>query len=496
MSTLFFEGFNIINTNREMYLDSKYWSKQFSSDPKILALFNTESTTSSDNFLYQPTASSPTYGYIGLSGAKTFTNPPESQTYIQLSGVQGLPTSTGLYIGMRVLGLNYDPSKPFPHAQKLISFCSGMNEHFVVEAICVTGESAYGSSWNSDHSLSTGIGLRIVQDNSNIAIYDLRIPDIVDLEIRHPIINTAMNPDVAESLIPNFSFGIVSRSSPFRAQTRSLHLEFYIETTGLELKVEGIETKNSYNDSIGVQTIVSGTVDNIKFYNRNVTSDMIAWPQQVGSNQNISYGRGECAGLMCYDDITIVSEDSVSPNYWVGETCRIIPLVFSNYNLYGWPNQDRRQNLGWTEFPGNPDNPYTFPASALDSRDGDNTIISASTSGNIFSIKPVRTTTLTENLLFGINYTFLQKDIGGIRLFNEVRKLYLNSSFVNVYGTNNGETLEDYYEIGDIYNVSNNNYKILSSFSMNNPVSNNPWTSGDIFGPNFGPQGIFGVKKL
>jgi hypothetical protein len=194
---------------------------------------------------------------------------------------------------------------------------------------------------------------------------------------------------------------------------------------------------------------------------------------------------GECQGTICYDDICIVLEDDTSPNYWVGETCRIIPLSYSRSNPGFGVGSFNHVLQGW-DF--EPVNGFHY----IHTRDGDNTYIYASESGDIYSFRPARTETAS---------TFMSKDIGGVRMFNEARKVFLNTSFVNVYGTGTGSEVSNYYEIGDRYNLSNTNYSIYNSFAMKNPVTNNPWTSGDIFRTfggfgDFGPSGIFGVKKL
>ena len=85
-------------------------------------------------------------------------------------------------------------------------------------------------------------------------------------------------------------------------------------------------------------------------------------------------------------------------------------------------------------------------------------------------------------------------------MFNEARKTFLNTSFINVYATGAGTGINNYYEIGDIHNLTSTNYQMFNSFIMMNPVTNSPWVSGDIFktsnAGSFGPSGMFGVKKL
>jgi len=474
MSTLFFEGFNISNNNRDVYLDPKYWTKSLESFPATRSLSGLLSTIT-DQYAGTPLHYSNTYGYLSISGAKNFTNPPESQTHIQLSGISGINTSSGLYLSFRVLGLNHnDPlTTAFPHAQKIISFSSGDTEYLTIEAIRVTGESSYSPNWNSAYSNNTGIALRIIQNNVNKALYDLRIPGIKDYDIASPV-NSLFNP-------PNtnpYSFGIYATDQSY---TRFVHLEFYIKNTGLELRIEGLETKDTYSGNTGLIQIDSGNIDNIKFYNRNINSSMLEY-FPPGNPSIINMYWGECAGTISYDDISIVLEDNVSPNYWVGETCRIIPLSYSRNNPFS--------NITVVS-----ENWNIEPISAfqyLNTRDGDNTYIYTSESGKIYSFRPGRTESTS---------SFISKDIGGVRMFNEARKVFLNASFVNVYGTGTGSEASNYYEIGDRYNLSSTNYAIYSSFAMKNPVTNNPWTSGDIFSTfsafqDFRPSGIFGFKKL
>lgn len=476
MSTLFFEGFNIPNNNLDIYLDPKYWSKSLGTVPETSYLTERYITNKTLQQTYgnqiPDLPSDNTFGYVCLSGAKSFTNPPQSQTYLQLSGISGLPTSSGLYIAMRVIGFNYDVTQTFPYAQKLITFCSGNNETLSVEAICISGESSYAPDWSSSYSSTSGLGLRIVQGGVNKGLFDLRMPTIQEWDIRRP-----GNSD-------NYSFGIVRKTQNAANETRFMHLEFYIQNTGLELRVEGIETKDTYSGSSGIISISSGLIDNIKLYNRKINNSMLTYSSD-GSILNIVQGQGECGGIIGYDDICIVTESGSSPNYWVGETCRIIPLKFNNSNNpYGWSVpylQSRILNTGWTEYP------YDYTTDLLDIRDADNKYISASDSGSIYSMRPMRQDTTA---------SYMQKDIGGLRIFNEARKVFLNTSFINVYGTGAGTGIANYYEIGSIYNLTSTNYQIFNSFAMNNPITLNPWTSGDVFRASFGPSGIFGVKKL
>lgn len=473
MSTLFFEGFNISNNNRDIYLDPKYWTKSLGTVPYTQSLSGLFSTVISSNTPNTPAdIYTNTFGYINISGAKNFTNPPEYQTYIQLSGVSGIDTSSGIYIAFRVLGLNYnDPiTTPPPHAQKVISFNNGDVEYLTIEAIKVTGESSYAPNWSSSFSNGTGIALRVVQNSNNKALYDMRIPGISDYDIRNPASSFFVtgNPNL-------YSFGISTNST----YTRFVHLELYIKNTGLELRIEGLETKDTYSGNTGLVTIDSGIIDNIKFYNRNISQNMLEY-FLPGNQPTANMFWGESAGTISYDDICIIKEDDAAPNYWLGETCRIIPLIFSDNNPFGaFFSQILRD---WTSEGFSP---------PLVSRDGDNNYIYASDSGNIYSIRPTRTDT---------NPSYMQKDIGGIRIFNEARKVFLNSSFINVYATGAGTENSDFYEIGDQYSLSNTNYNIYNSFVMTNPVTNDVWTSGDIFGTRFDstftPSGIFGVKKL
>lgn len=485
MSTLFFEGFNISNVNRDIYLDPKYWTKSLDPAPFTQSNSGIQSTFLSSQSVEPPTLSSlNTYGYISISGAKNFTNPPQFQTHIQLSGISGINTSSGIYISFRVLGLNHNvvTTTSFPHAQKIISFDNGDTEYLTIEAIQVTGASAYAPNWNSQYSNNTGLALRVVQNSNNKVLYDLRIPGISDYDIVNPANSLAF---FSES--PNlYSFGI-SRSTA-QTQSRFVHFEFYIKNTGLELRVEGVETKDTYSGSVGLMPIDSGNIDNIKFYNRNINTNMFEF-FLLGNQPTSNIYWGESAGNICYDDICIVSEDDTAPNYWVGETCRIVPLIFNaslnetDYGRFGLPVSLR--NEGWNVV--SPD-----LNSHLMSRDGDNSFISSSESGNIYSVRPRRP---------DLTIPYMQKDIGGIRMFNEARKVFLNTSFINVYGTGVGTSSSDFFEIGDKYDLSSTNYDIYSSFAMKNPATNNVWTSGDIFGTyinvySFVSSGIFGVKKL
>jgi hypothetical protein len=143
----------------------------------------------------------------------------------------------------------------------------------------------------------------------------------------------------------------------------------------------------------------------------------------------------------------------------------------------------------WLPTPSYPGVP-NLGSNIITSSDGDNSFISTERSGAIAASRPQ---------LVGDYNSFYLNGIGGIRIYNDVRKTFLDSDFVNVYGTGDRMTSGNYQNIGPIHTVSGAFYDLKNSFIFNNPETNTPWTSGTFFrveNNSVKVSGYFGVKKL
>lgn len=466
MATLFFEGFNIQNTDTTPYLDPIYWSRPF--DPNLPRLQFTSFSTNTDTILEA------TNGGLRISGYFLDTNPIQQPTFIQLSGISGL-NSDQIYISFRVAGLTHNDifNNSFPFTCKLFTLCNGDSESLVFDTVRTSGVSIQGGTqWKHANS---GIGISVKQSGSELGLFDLRIGDLA---------NYAITDARIDELGSNGPLGIVNNLS--NVQTRFIHLEFLIDRTNnrVNCKLEGFDILNRltnfpYNPhASGLNNF--DLIDNIKFYNRGITST------NGGSLTNSFWGFNN--GAITIDDLAICNNSGNSPNMWMGPKTRIYLL---RNNLYAGENSNWTLKQDWTLGAGS----YT---SALDTRDGDASYIFSETSGHI-SASPLTT---PGSELFSPS-SYFSNGIGGIRLFNDVRKTFLDSNFVNVYATGTGVmNNSSYVEIGPTYTVQNSTYDIKNSFIFNNPITNTPWTSGTFLkigvnsSTNYQTSGYFGIKKL
>jgi len=458
MSTLFFEGFNISNTNNNVFLDPKYWSRpQSNIGPKYS--LNPETVNQGatyDQYLpYQATQ-----GFILLSGVNINSNQNRLQTPIQLSGINNLD-SDKIYLGFRARGFIHAPIAltSFPYENKIISFCSGNKEELTVEIVRVVGETYM--SWPSEDD---GLGLRIKQSGNILGTFDLR-SDVGNYYITPP---TNANNSTLTLCYQTNQQGFTSQ--------RFNHFEFLIDRTNknnsfLILKLEGIEiTINNFGDyNFPINNFY---FDNIKFYNLKIN-------ETLQTNGVYNYG------TICYDDITLINNSGSDPNYWIGNYTRILPYLYTDS-----PNNYNGRKIAsgvlqeWEHYGG---------ANPLSSRDSDGNYIYTNIIDSINSYRPAFFPTF-----YNINpyVAWTGNMIGGIKISNEIRKTYLDTDFINVFSSGEGLNKEDYFEIGDRHTVNKSSYNIITDFVMKNPITDEVWTTGNLLTPDGNISGIFGVKKL
>lgn len=473
MSTLFFEGFNIKNSDNSPYLDPSYWSRPFDRFlPKIEWQLGTYPS-------YQYIDANPRYtateGTIRISGYRIDTPVPEFATPLQLSGISGLD-SDQLYISFRVAGLSHAPViTSFPYSNKFLSLCDGDNDSLAFEVVRTSGATIQGGSWTTP--LNSGMGISVKQSGVQIGLFDLRVDGIALYDIG------------------NFftSFGN-SNILPFTISTRDgsranafIHLEFCINRANntVALRLEGLDVYNrlSYPYISEVSGNPIGTINNFKFYGRALIGSMIGQPQL---SYNESYGMN--IGALQIDDLVIVNNSGDAPRIWIGPSARIYHLKYpiNNQNFFVKNDWDAGG-----------DNNYL---NAFLNSDGDNSYLYSDTSGEISACFLYHASDLLRHDN-GNFTTFIKDGIGGIRLFNDVRKTSLDSEFINVYATGIGLNLSSsYVNIGEKYTLTNTNYMIKNSFIFKDPTTSQPWTSGTFFRrydtTSNVTSGVFGIKKL
>lgn len=455
MATLFFEGFNLSNSDGSPYLDSRYWSRPFSQNPVLT--YNTYSyndTSSVDSVNVNGTQ-----GSLNISGYRLGTTPAQFATPLQLSGLPDL-NSDQLYLSFRIKHLSFnDTISPAPHTAKLLAFCNGNTEVLSVDVIKTIGPSIQGGSWtdgSSDFS-ENGIGLSIKQAGIEIGLFDLRIENINSYKLLSPS-------------TPNLSTQIVASDG----LPRFIHLEFLLnkQNNSVSLMLEGIDVLNRLSGppyEPTASTTPIGSINNIKFYNKGFSNE--------------AFINNDTIARFTIDDFVVWNSVGNAPNNWMGPKTRIFHMKDeeSSFILDGWKKE-----------------PSSFLSNnMLSSKDGDNSYIYTDNSGDITSFRIKNSQILNSDKY----NTYIFDGIGGIRLFNEARKIFLDSDFVNVYTTaGDGLNLVDYAHIGSEYTVNKRSYGIYNSFIFENPATSEPWNSGNLFEQdtslNYRVIGYWGIKKL
>jgi hypothetical protein len=238
----------------------------------------------------------------------------------------------------------------------------------------------------------------------------------------------------------------------------------------LVLKLEGVEIViNNFGDyNFPINNFY---FDNIKFFNLKINETL---------ETNFTYNYG----TVSYDDITLINNSGSDPNYWIGNSIRIIPYVYidnPNGNNGGTVASGILQE--WERYGG---------IDPLLSRDSDSKYIYTNTIDSINSYRPAFITSTHINQSFA----WTGNMIGGIKISNEIRKTYLDTDFINVFSSGEGLIKEEYFEIGDRHTVNKSSYNIITDFVMKNPITNDIWTTGNLLTPDGNISGIFGVKKL
>lgn len=466
MATLFFEGFNLQNTDTTPYLDNSYWTRPI--DPNTPSVSYTLYTQNEDTTRYG------TQGALRISGYRLDTNPPQQPTFIQLSGVSGL-NSNQVYLSFRVEGLAHNDlfGNSFPYACKLFTLCSGDNENLIFEIVRTSGASIQGGSTQWYHP-NSGLGISVKQSGSQIGLFDLRLGDIPN----YGLVDSRL---YIFTQYPNASLTIARNQ--ISSENRLVHLEFLIDRTAQKIncKLEGFDILNRltsfpYNqDASGIYAF--GDVDNIKFYNRGISANT-----QTIQNYGLN------TGALTIDDLAICNNSGNNPNIWMGPKTRVWLLSDNLYSLNSVINTKQDWTIGAANY-----------STAIDTRDGDTSYIFSDISGSI-AAAPLRTA--GSEMVSTSFPLYFSNGVGGIRLYNDVRKTFLDSNFINVYATGTGLSNSNVYsEIGPSYLVNKTSYDIKNSFIFDNPATNAPWTSGSFFIYNnsttfYQTSGYFGIKKL
>ena len=319
---------------------------------------------------------------------------------------------------------------------------------------------------------------------TQIGLFDFRVGGISNYDIVNFYNSSDPNIDYSPTMIVNVVETNSNQGTIVSFNRRFVHLEFFINTLDnrVRMKIDGFDVLNKAGKQ-PLPVFASGSrpfgvFDNLKIYNKGVISS--AYSNTILDRGNI-----------IIDDFAICNNSGDSPNTWMGPNTRI-------FNLSLAATEDPDTSLKeWSTSAGSTN-------SRLNSNDGDSSYIFSQTTGQIYSSR----------LGFDQGGTafsgfFSESDnIGGIRVFNVVRKTFLDSDFINVYGTGDGSLSDDFLPIGENYIIDHTNYFIKNSFVFNDPHTNSAWTTGTFFieDPSMTTynqgqyavktSGYFGVKKL
>jgi len=485
MAILFFESFNVQNTDQSIYLDPLYWSKPFNVNyPETSYLRNSNNINVIENG---------THGSLKISGYRLDSSPLQQPTPLQLSGISELDTSSKIYLSFRINGLAHNDkyNNTFPYAYKLLTLCNGDSESLRFDIVRTSGTTIQGGTAQWLYA-DIGLGISIKQSGNEIGLFDLRIGDIPS----YGILDTANYAGgyrrgvyAPNALVRNTGYNYYYN----RAYTRFTHLEFEIDkiSNTVKIKVEGFDVYNkltgpSYNYAASGANI--DNINNLKFYNRGISANgsISTYYPNDSDDADYSIWNGLNNGAIGLDDLVICNNSGYAPNNWVGPKSRIYHLTRAAGYFATMTNIE-----GWTRIGG---------YGAIDSRDGDTSYLTSDISGSISAVG-FGDNLILEQSLFP---NYIQNGIGGIKIFNDVRKTYLDSDFINIYGTGSVSDSGSYINIGSQYTVSKTIYDLQNSFIFYNPETNIPWTSGTFFAQNPYPyypghyytSGSFGVKKL
>lgn len=489
MSTLFFEGFD-----RGLFLrrlDPNYWSSQYYENPPYAFggyTYSNDIISNSNSYTriygyYSPNRGVLPYGIYGpdLGGSSVagndypgFGEPPgflaltnrrindntdlDPIAYLQLSG---FPVTQGnrSYFGMRVLGIetkhqdywnNEYPLGRFGYAHPLVAFCSGNVTGLLVNVISITGNGLLPliteDPGNNNEGKKISIGLEISQNNTITGVFDLNLSDTLSNYRITPIycgINaiTKVPPSdpckvltIADTDSGWYNTSIVSRWT---------HFEFEIDHVSgtLKIKTEGTDTlvfdqNQPVREDWQISLPISGfRFDNIRFFNRtyhtglqSACADLPLTLWTPLRHYSVYYAKG---ALTLLDDITLVDSSGNVPNFFLGHDSKVIPLhpgIGSVNTLVDQPNfQDGI--FAWSKF-GN--RSYRATVASLDK---DVTHLYSSSPGSINAIvySNVNNSVVEDtDSLWRVSYN---DGIGGLKVYNNARKSFLDTGFVNVIRT-------------------------------------------------------------
>ena len=350
-----------------------------------------------------------------------------------------------------------------------MAFCSGNTTGLLISVIKATG-----NNLQLLENKKMTMGLQVEQNNQILGVFDLNLNDTINqykigsfFRDHRPDYSHYGTSGVGDKILmlgnvidynPGGNYGCsnCAKVPTTMMVSRWAHLEFLITNSGIAAKIEGVDIPvidtddtNSDKETWPLEIPISGFhYDNIRFYNRTYYTDVFPdW--EVDPNNNLYYGKG---AVTLVDDVTLI-DDVGQPSFWLGPSSKVVPLspgIDTNLDNNGVISDGLRE---WGTN-------SSSHRRALKNFDGDIGIIETTISGAITAVR-------YDNHNFGGDgssawRTSFNDGIAGLKIYNNVRKNFLDTEFTNVFFTGVSDNTATYTSLliktdRDIYDVTNKN---------------------------------------
>ena len=375
-------------------------------------------------------------------------------TYLQLSGFS-LPRSGQSFLSARILGIetkdtNYagsDKDGRFGSKHPLLAFCSGNTTGLILNIVKSTGNHI---SLVENQRMT--IGLEVEQLDAISGTFDLNISnDNTNYQIRSVYTDETgyQSGDMIGRILTLDSDGDNNNVNSYKHSpiSRWCHFQFGIIETGsipyIQVKVDDVDLLSiPANDTITDQDFwedkiyISGfDYDNIRFFNRTYNGS-IDFKETRATN---TYGGEEYVGYLwknryymlgantLIDDL-ILSDGSGTPSTFLGSNAKVVPFT---PGINGNINNDGGVADGFRQW----DTNTSSHRLALKNVDGDDGKINSSTPNSLTAVR-YKNDNINISSDAGSQWrTTLEDAIGGIKLYTQAKKEFLDSAYQVIMST-------------------------------------------------------------
>lgn len=499
MSTLFFEGFDRGIFLKQ--LDTAYWSTDQNLLPFVFpkyafgANIYSESVLANNSAGYQSTYQTYSsnngvlpiwnYGisfnqftgiYPGFGQVPGFlaltnisledNNNLEPISSLQLSGFP-LPSGDTVFFGIRCLGIetkhedywnNSEPPGRYGDKHPFLAFCSGSTTGLLLSIVKISGSYLIPLKDRSSNGEGPriSIGLQVEQTGEIKGIFDLNVSSLNEAgpvdnyRISPYYCNTVIATDHIPSGLSDEYYKVLTIASIDTANynaaviNRWTHFEFGIAPDNLSLKIEGVDSTVVDTGVVRSEWSNALTIDEFKFDHIKIFNRTYASTQACASETSRGVARYGSGSVILFDDITLVDNQGADPKYFLGHDCKVLPLLpgFAT-GYFSVRNNTRVLSSGSDAYL--PDGPLQWNLignldgvrRSLATIDGDSSAISTDTdkSINVVRYSNINTSITSDlNSLWRVSYN---DAIGGMKVYNNARKTFLDTSFKNVVTSQN-----------------------------------------------------------